>query len=215
MTPEKLFEEKQYLVFAAIKQQFGSYSIAKKVAENNNMEFDDLVQVGNVYLWELCVKCDYERLATFNAYVMKGLRWRLRDEVHRKGTPFKVSQKVSVEERNQIQIQSIDLHQNGEVVHEFYAIADIDVEAEVVNQVELEGVMSVLNKKEKAIILYISEGYTTEEIAVKLGMGRSTMYRKKKEAFLKMNPSYKSIKQRSFFLGKLPYKRNRQHPLAI
>lgn len=49
MLPNDLFEEKQHLVFAAIKQQFGSMTRAAKIAELNNMELDDLIQFGRMY----------------------------------------------------------------------------------------------------------------------------------------------------------------------
>lgn len=51
MTAEELFDEKQYLIIAAIKQQFGSIARAGRIAEMNNMELDDLIQVGHMYLW--------------------------------------------------------------------------------------------------------------------------------------------------------------------
>ncbi|MED3425635.1 sigma factor, partial [Bacillus thuringiensis] len=75
MTPEKLFEEKEYLVIAAIKQRFGSIARARQIAERNNMELDDLIQVGRMHLWACCVKYDAERIDTFHAYVMKGMKW--------------------------------------------------------------------------------------------------------------------------------------------
>ena len=58
MTPEELFEEKQHLVFAAIKQQFHSHANAEKIAKKNYMDFDDLVQIGRIKLWELCLNYD-------------------------------------------------------------------------------------------------------------------------------------------------------------
>ncbi|PFA40880.1 RNA polymerase subunit sigma, partial [Bacillus cereus] len=61
MLPNDLFEEKQHLVFAAIKQRFGSMVRAKQIAEINNMELDDLIQVGRMHLWACCVKYDAER----------------------------------------------------------------------------------------------------------------------------------------------------------
>ena len=47
----------------------------------------------------------------------------------------------------------------------------------------------------------MGEGYTEREIAVKLGMGRCTVNTKKNDAFLKINPDYKPLNLRSFFLG--------------
>ncbi|MGG0258905.1 sigma-70 family RNA polymerase sigma factor, partial [Bacillus mycoides] len=119
MTAQELFEEKQHLVIAAIKQQFGSIARAGKIAEMNNMELDDLIQVGHMYLWEHCVKYDPERVDTFNAYVMKGMQWAISDEIHMKGTPFKISRRVSHEERNKMNIHSIDLHRGQETVNEY------------------------------------------------------------------------------------------------
>ncbi|MED3087427.1 sigma-70 family RNA polymerase sigma factor [Bacillus toyonensis] len=215
MTPEELFEEKQHLVFAAIKQRFGSIARATQIAERNNMELDDLIQVGRMHLWKCCVKYDTERAETFNAYVMKVMKWAMSDELHMKGTPFKVSRKVSHEERNQIHIHSIDLHRDEETVNEFYAVSPINVEEEVMSSIEFEEVTSVLEEREKSIILHIGEGYTTREIARKFEMGKSTVNKKKNEAFLKMNSDYKPMKQRSFFLGKRSLKENRQQLLVM
>ena len=215
MTPEELFEEKQHLVIAAIKQRFGSMARARQIAEMNNMELDDLMQVGRMHLWVCCVKHDAERAETFNAYVMKGMKWAMSDELHMKGTPFKVSRKVSLEERNQINIYSIDFHQEEETVNGFYAVSPIDVEEEVMLAIEFEEVTSVLEEKEKSIILHIGEGYTTREIARKCEMGKSTVNKRKNEAFLKINPDYKPMKQRSFFLGKRSLKGNRQQLLVM
>ncbi|ANN34905.1 RNA polymerase subunit sigma [Bacillus thuringiensis serovar coreanensis] len=215
MRAEELFEEKEYLVIAAIKQRFGSIARARQIAERNNMELDDLIQVGRMHLWACCVKYDAKRVDTFNAYVMKGMKWAMSDELHMKGMPFKVSRKVSHEERNQINIHSIDWHRDEESVNEFYIVSPIDVEEEALLSVEFEEVTSVLEEKEKLIILHVGEGYTEREIAVKLGMGRSTLNRKKNEAFLKINPDYKPLNQRSFFLGTRRNRRNRQLGLTV
>ena len=83
-----------------------------------------------------------------------------------------------------------------------FAVSPINVEEEALLSVEFEEVTSVLGEKEKSIILHVGEGYSTREIAMKFEMGKSTVNKKKNEAFLKMNPDYKPLKQRSFFLGK-------------
>ena len=79
---------------------------------------------------------------------MKGMEWAMSDEIHMKGTPFKVSRKVNHEERNQISIHSIDLHRDEESVNEFYAMSPINVEEEALLSVEFEEVTSVLEEKE-------------------------------------------------------------------
>ena len=57
------------------------------------------------------------------------------------------------------------------------------MEEEALLSVEFEEVTSVLEEKEKLIILHVGEGYTEREIAVKLGMGRSIVNTKKNDAF--------------------------------
>ncbi|MDX8246438.1 LuxR C-terminal-related transcriptional regulator, partial [Bacillus thuringiensis] len=104
---------------------------------------------------------------------------------------------------------------DGETVKEFYAVSPIDVEQEAILSIEFEEMTSVLEEKEKSIIPHVGEGYTTREIAVKLEMKKSTVQTRKTRAFLKMNPDYKPIKQKSFFLGKRMIKRNHQLGLVI
>ncbi|MFE6708753.1 sigma-70 family RNA polymerase sigma factor [Bacillus thuringiensis] len=208
MTPEELFEAKKRLVFSAIEQQFGSYQNAKQIAENNNMEIDDLIQVGQMQLWELCLRYDPKKEKSFNGYAMKHMKWRMSDEIHNKGTIFILNSRTSIEERNQISIQSIDLHQEGEVVNEFFAVSPINVAEEVISSIEFEEITSVLDEEEKILILHISEGYTAEEIALKFGIGRSTVHYKKNKAFLKINPNYSPTKKKSYFLGARSLKEN-------
>jgi len=203
MKPEELFEEKQHLVYKAIKIQFGSHAKARLIAENNNMELDDLIQVGKLQLWELCLKYDSEKAETFDGYVIRHLKWRMSDEIHNKGTSFKITCRTSVEERNQISIQSIDLHKDGETVNEFYAVSPINVEEETMSSIEFEEITSVIDEKEKSIIMHISEGYTAEEIALKFGIGRSTVHQKKNQAFRKINPDYKPTRGTAHILTKI------------
>ena len=55
---------------------------------------------------------------------------------------------MSHEERNQINIHSIDWHRDEDSVNEFYAVSPINVEEEALLSVEFEEVTSVLEEKE-------------------------------------------------------------------
>lgn len=161
------------------------------------------------------MKYDPERVDTFNAYVMKGMKWAISDEIHMKGTPFKISRRVSHEERNKMNIHSIDLHREEETVNEFYAVSTINVE-EVMLSIGIQEVTSVLEEEEKTIIMHVRCDFTEQEIYVKLEVEKSTVHTRKTRAFLKMNPNYKLMKQKSFFLGKRRMvKRNHQLGLVI
>ena len=61
-------------------------------------------------------------------------------------------------------IHSIDLHRDEETVNEFYAVSPIDVEEEVMLSIEFEEVTSVLEEKEKSIILHVGEGIPQKKL---------------------------------------------------
>lgn len=193
MTPEELFEEKEHLVLTAIKEGFGSYLTASQVAENNNMEFDDLVQVGKINLWELCLKHNPEKIGGFNTYAVMTIKWKMIHEVHEKGRMIKVSRARSPEERNRMQFHSIDLHQGGEYENGFFAVDPVNVEEVVMNTVQCEELLSGLSSEERLILVKKSHGFTDEEIAKEIGKDRFTINRKKRKAYKKINPDYKRV----------------------
>ena len=69
-------------------------------------------------------------------------------------------------------------------------------------------------KKRKTIIMHVGYGFTEQEIAMKLGM-KNLLFIQERPGILKMNPNYKPMKQKSFFLGKRMAKRNHQLGLVI
>ncbi|NMW17245.1 MULTISPECIES: sigma-70 family RNA polymerase sigma factor [Bacillus] len=191
MTPEELFAKKDHLVLTAIKKRLGSYEAAIRIAIENNMEFDDLVQEGRIKLWELCLKYDPDREISFNTYVIKTLGWYISEVIHVKGTPFKLSRYTSVEEKNQINIRSIDLNRNGEETNEFFAVAPINIEEDVIDSITFNEKISDLDRKEKFVVIQKSYGYTDKEIGEKLNVHESTVSRIKNKAFNKINPNLK------------------------
>ncbi|MEX0415297.1 sigma-70 family RNA polymerase sigma factor [Bacillus sp. C30] len=190
-----LFEEKQHLVFAAIKQHFGSYLHAARVAEINNMELDDLIQVGRITLWELCLKYDQKKEETFNEYAVRHMKWRMSDEIQVKGSLIKMGTHVKRAQRDAFKILSIDLHHDEEVENDFFAVSSVNVEEEVINSIEFNKTLEVLNRKEKFILIQKLLGFTDGDIAKKLGICRPTLTQMKNDAFFKVNPNYKHVRK--------------------
>lgn len=207
MTPEELFEEKQNLVFAAIKQRFGGYRNASKIARINNMELDDLLQVAKIELWKLCLEYDSERSETFNPYAMMTLKWRMSKELHEKGMPIRISSSVSYEERNQIDFHSIDIQIEGDEKDGFFAVSEINVEKEVLTSIEYQEVMDLITPEEQFVLIKKSLGYSDEEIGKEIGKSRPVVCRLKTAAFKKVNPDYKPI-GRSSLLSECKTKKN-------
>ncbi|QEL88560.1 sigma-70 family RNA polymerase sigma factor [Bacillus mycoides] len=193
MKHEELFEEKQHLVPAAIKQVFGGYLKASQVAEKNNMELDDLMQIGKVKLWELCLKYDPKKARAFNTYVMMTLKFEIVRELHQKGRVISVSSYCTPEEREKMNFHSIDLYKNGESEEGFFAVDTVNVEEDVITAIQYEQALNQVNPEEKLIIVKKAQGFTDEEIGKELGKTRFAINKKKNKAYRKINPDYKRV----------------------
>ncbi|WP_088311686.1 sigma-70 family RNA polymerase sigma factor [Bacillus cereus] len=193
MTPEELFEEKQHLVIAAINQKFGDILAAKRIAKLNNMDLDDLIQVGSVRLWQLCLKYDPEKRKTFNQYAVIGIQGVILNELFEKGLTIKVPKSNKKEVRDEFTFQSIDLHQDGETVNEYFAVSPINVEEDVIESIAFEEIVSCLCEKEKFVLIQKSYGFTDKEIGMKIGVDTSTVNRIKNKANKKLNPESKGF----------------------
>ncbi|WP_259418286.1 sigma-70 family RNA polymerase sigma factor [Bacillus toyonensis] len=190
MKPNELFEEKQHLIFAAIKKQFRNFGNARRTAEINNMELDDLIQVASIALWELCLKYDPKKEDSFHSYAITRMRWRMSDEIHRKGKLIRMTSNVTWEEREQFSFQSIDLYIDEGKENGFWAVSDIDVEEEAIKSVHFEETMNVLDEKEKYILMQKGYGISDANIAKGFGISRPTLQKIKNNAILKINPNY-------------------------
>ncbi|HEF1853628.1 sigma-70 family RNA polymerase sigma factor [Bacillus thuringiensis] len=211
MLPNDLFEGKKKLVFAAIKQHFGSFPKAKQIAQMNQIELDDLIQVGFITLWEACLKYDPNKKETFNAYVMAHMKWRMSDEINRKKL-IKLTCHATPEEIEKVSFQSIDLHHEGETENEFFAISDIDVEEDVMKAIEFEEIMGVLDEREKFVLMHKSYGFTDLEIGSLLGKSRPVITQIKHQAFFKVNPNYKETGEKSLLLNR---RKRENHQLGL
>lgn len=193
MTTEELFEQKQHLVIAAIKQRFGSVSVAAKIARLNNMDMDDLIQVGSVRLWELCLKYNPEMKKQFNQYAVIGIQGRILNELFENGKTIRFPKNLKKEIRDELTFQSIDLHQDGETINEYFAVSPINVEEDVIGSIEFDEKVSSLDEKEKFVLIQKSYGYTDKEIGSKLNVDASTVSRIKNKAVVKLNPNRKGL----------------------
>ncbi|WP_144561651.1 sigma-70 family RNA polymerase sigma factor [Bacillus mycoides] len=193
MTPERLFEEKQYLVDLVINRKLSSFKKASYIATMNNMELDDLRQVGNLVLWEICLKSDLDKFNNIDGYIVRAIWFSIQREIHNKGTTIKITTAVSIEDKQKYACQSIDLYANGEVENEFFAVSNIDVEDEISKKIEIEELLSVLSERDQWILKQKSKEYTDSEIAMVLGKTTNAITKMKNKAYRKINPNYKRI----------------------
>ncbi|MEB9880177.1 RNA polymerase subunit sigma [Bacillus cereus] len=190
MKPEKLFEEKQHLVDLVINRKLSSFKKASYIATMNNMELDDLRQVGNLVLWEICVKSDLDKFNNIDGYIVRAIWFAIKREIHNKGTTIKITTAVSIEDKQKYACQSIDLYANGEVENEFFAVSKINIEDEISKKIEVEELLSCLNKRDQWILRKKAEEYTDDEIAIVLGITTNGITKMKNKAFKKINPNF-------------------------
>ncbi len=190
MSAEELFLENQELIFTAIKVHFGDFAKARRIASINNMELDDLIQVGQETLWKLCLKVNPTMKVKFKGYAYKSIRWMICNELRIRGLPIKTNLRVSVEDRNKLQFHSIDLHveDDSKVINDFFAIDhSTNVESSIMQKLEFEGLAVNLDDIEKFILIKIGFGYSEREIGEMLGKSTTWINKRKKAAINKIN----------------------------
>ncbi|MEK4199067.1 sigma-70 family RNA polymerase sigma factor [Cytobacillus sp. FSL K6-0265] len=185
----QLFEENQELIFTAIRVNFKDFGKAHRIAGINNMELDDLIQVGQETLWKLCLKEDETMKEKFKGYAYKSIRWMIFNELRIRGLPIKTNLRVSVEDRNKLQFHSIDLYvkKESKVINDYFANDyATDVEYEVMNRLAIKDLLIYLSDLEKFIFIHIAEGYSEREIGEKIGRSTTWVNKKKRAAIAKL-----------------------------
>ncbi|MFS0594204.1 sigma-70 family RNA polymerase sigma factor [Cytobacillus horneckiae] len=188
MSAVQIFEDNQQLVFSAIKQHFGDFHKAHKVASINNMELDDLIQIGQSTLWKLCQRFDPSKKDTFKGYVVTSIKWRISSELHMWGLPMKIPIQVSSEERiNSFTFKSVDLHTYDSVTNDYFAVDHTtDIESEVIDKLESEGLLKGLTNLEKFILINKGHGFSDREIGEMLGKSLHWVNQRKLDAIEKI-----------------------------
>ncbi|MEK5104025.1 sigma-70 family RNA polymerase sigma factor [Cytobacillus sp. FSL M8-0252] len=185
----QLFEENQELIYTAIRVNFKDFGKAHRIAGINNMELDDLIQVGQETLWKLCLKEDKTMKEKFKGYAYKSIRWMIFNELRIRGLPIKTNLRVSVEDRNKLQFHSIDLYVDKEskVINDYFANDyTTDIEYEVTNRLAMKDLLIYLSDLEKFIFIHIAEGYSEREIGEKIGRSTTWVNKKKRAAIAKL-----------------------------
>ncbi|MDO8159146.1 sigma-70 family RNA polymerase sigma factor [Bacillus toyonensis] len=185
MTPNELFEEKQHLVETVIKQKFKTIQKAEFVAKVNNMELNDLLQVGQLTLWEICLKKDLERIKNLDGYIVRAVKSNIIKEIHRKGKAIKLTSSVSWEERKKFQFASIDFEINGRTEQDFLAAPHINVEETVITSIQCHEAINKLKPIERLILVRNIHGFSDEEIAIEIGSNRGTVNQRRNRAIKK------------------------------
>ncbi|WP_258375815.1 sigma factor [Bacillus sp. 196mf] len=153
---------------------------AKLIAEMNNMELDDFIQIGRMTLWDLCLKYDPRKVFNFEGYAVRAIKWKIYREILNTGMTIRVTTRATWEERKKFVCQSIDLHKDGETVNEYFAVSPMNVEDEVLVSMEVEEFMNRLNPEEQFILDNKSYGFSDTEIGMKIGRSNSYVGRVKK-----------------------------------
>lgn len=190
--PEQLFEEKKGLVFHAVKQQFGSFDRADAIARKNNMELHDLFQIGQLVLWNLCLKYDPAKEESFNGYIIQSVKWKITSEFYTKGLPIKFNTWVKPGKRNSFEFHSIDSHvdDDSDTSSGYFAVSDAQTEQNVINKIVIHEAMSKLSEEEKFVLIKRSLGFSDDEIGRLIGKGRRQTTRIKNRAYKKLNPDF-------------------------
>lgn len=190
--PVELFESKKGLVHHAIRQMFGSYDTAGRVARKNNMELPDLIQIGLLVLWKLCLKEDPSRADSFNGYIIQSVKWKIRSELYTKGLPIKITLWTKPEQRASFSFHSVDSYSgdDSDTKIGFFARSELDTEQFVVDRLAIQEALSKLSAEERFVLEKRSLGHSDAEIAQMIGKCRRQTTRIRNRAIKRINPDY-------------------------
>lgn len=186
MNPNELYHEKEHLITAAIKKRFNGLEGARYVARVNNMDLEDLFQVGSLVLWRLCQKYDPSQDKTFNSYVLQTIQWRIIDELHIKGLPIRIPNTVSWKKRQAFSFHSTDLHtDDGEETNDYFAVSTDNVEEMAINRIRIKEAFSQLEDRERWILIHKSRGSSDVEVGRMFNRSASYVSSVKRKAIKK------------------------------
>lgn len=169
MDPIDRFNQHQRFAFFVLRLIWPDQARQKAAAQKAGMDYEDFDQIALAELWRCCLNFDDGNDTQFRAYVKKSIRLSLLDEMRRRGSLLKYSYD-NMEHAAVIHFEKpAPSSKRGGSNVDMHALIDDgkSVENYVVTKITLEERLSVLNEKERKVILYKLASLSQREIAAR------------------------------------------------
>lgn len=165
----KLFDSNKHLVVSTIYKMLGQ---PVSVALSKRLEFDDLVQAGNLGLWRACTSYK-EGLSSFQTYAINHIRWAIQDALNFNGL-IKYNIHKSKETYDIVDIhQDVSSNDEHDLTYADIIANDRDFDEEFDEYYIMKKLLESCSEREKEILIHKYNGYTNKEIANKLQVAPS------------------------------------------
>lgn len=181
------YDKHHKLVYVAIYSLYKNHKTAENIAKENYMEFDDLVQIGNIVLLG-CIKNNDNKTASFAHYVITSIKREIFFTLKYRGSLIAVPWNTQEEKKD---LLSLDYEaENDETFLDFLPITN-NVEKSVIKKITLEEKLNCLNDKYRQVISYKLKGLNDIEIAEIFGTTNRAISLVVNKALKKINPEAK------------------------
>ena len=189
MTIEEAFNKNQRLVHCVVNKYYSSYK--------NNYE-EDLIQCGNIGLWEALNKIDVAKVynqKSITNHLVWGIRTSINEFVNKM---FGYAQTKKREENYKLtSYNKTTTEDNCEMIDILSNENGIGCCAEdedtIINNLDLQNAMKKLNEVQKQIICFILRGYEQKEISYLLQISEYKVSRYKAAAFKILRDELKEV----------------------
>jgi RNA polymerase sigma factor (sigma-70 family) len=182
------------LVVDTIRKTFKGLDNAEAIARKNHMEYEDLIQAGSIGLWKAAEKFDSSRGLEFSTYAAPYIRGYILIELDRKSL-IKVSKyHYNSKQRQAIKNSVFSIHkQTGENEDDTFENTLMDeyiFEDQVIANIQIAEYLSVLNEKQKTIVLGRINGLSFKQIAEQVDSNNKACEKSYSRAIKKMKECF-------------------------
>lgn len=173
MNPKQRFEKYQKYVPSTIKRMFADVDY---ICKRYLIEYDDLLQMGRIGLWEACNNYDPNKGTKFLTYAINHIKWSVYNELYKNDQYVywkAYNNRMMVgDENNRVQIQSLDsrVADEGELTyHE--VLSDENVQP-FDSKLCRDEILNYFNHREREIARMLERDMIQSEIAEILNVSK-------------------------------------------
>lgn len=180
MTKLEKFDKYKNLVHGAINHFFGSEVSIERKYKSFGIVYDDLAQIGFMYLWEILDKLNDDDCPS--AYIYRGVWMAIRNYMRRKGALIKMPE----DRKYDCVWSSYNQTMDDDNELSSFLVDECETYEQVENKVFFEQIMGYLKNDDAELLLYRLKGMTQQQTAERIGITRQGIQAREQRVFEKI-----------------------------
>jgi RNA polymerase sigma factor (sigma-70 family) len=151
MNAEELFESHYHIAKQTILRMFNN---PKGICDQHRIEMDDLYQIARIGLWQAAQKYKSDQGTKFTTFAISNIRFYIKERLNRETSMIKYNPKLKLKANERYGIMSIDdkYSDDGENTYHDIIASNVDIEADVMNGLSVENILSRLTEKQRRVV---------------------------------------------------------------